>query len=88
MEFGMKPSAHTHASLEREGVVLLDSKHGVVFALNPIGALIWEGIEKGESKEDLVRRLTRRFPDVASSRILLDLDCFLLALADKNLITV
>jgi len=88
MEFAMKPSAHTHTTVERDGVVILDSKHGLVFALNPIGALIWEGIEKSQSKEDLVRKLTSRFPEVAPSRLVQDLDCFLRTLADKNLIAL
>lgn len=72
--------------MKQEGVVLLDSERGVVFTLNPIGALIWEGIERSGSRDDLARMLAERFPNVPSQRILGDLESFLNTLATKHLI--
>ncbi len=84
----MKPSPNTHAAVKKEGVVLLDSKRGVVFALNPIGAMIWERIEKSDSREDLAKMLKTKFPGVPSEQIIGDLDSFLNALTGKHLIDV
>lgn len=58
---------------QEEGAVLLHMEDGLYFGLNPVGALIWEGlVAKGEVGA-VLRMMIERFPDVDAGRIERDL---------------
>lgn len=66
------------------GIVLLDLKHGMYYSLNPVGALIFEHLQAGLNKEQILSHLHERF---AGSRdtIASDIDRFLKDLYQKQI---
>lgn len=82
----MKSARTTYTTRQADGCVLLDSRRGVVFTLNSVGAILWERIRDGASREDLMTLLTRRYPEVSADRLVGDLNLFVNTLIEKCLI--
>jgi hypothetical protein len=52
--------------------VLLDSKKGIYYGLNPVAAQIWAGITGGLSDDEIVAKVVAEF-DVSEDRVREDL---------------
>jgi len=65
--------------------VLLDLETRGYFGLDPVGAIIWEGIEDNKSEAEIVESITRRFA-VEAEVACRDLREFLIELRDDGLI--
>jgi acetylornithine/succinyldiaminopimelate/putrescine aminotransferase len=57
----MKISKSVRAMVNSEGAVLRDSRHGGTFGLNPLGAKVWQGLQKGISMEEIVNGISEQF---------------------------
>lgn len=78
-------AGHVRSAGGLEGAVLLDLRSGKYIALNPIAGRIWEGIERGESREAIVSRLGTEI-EAPAGRLRQDVDVFLGQLLVKGLI--
>ena len=52
-------SSDARVSLDRNGAVFLNTRRGVVFTANRIGARIWQGLLDRESLESIGARISR-----------------------------
>ncbi len=78
-------AGHVRSAGGLEGAVLLDLRSGKYIALNPIAGRIWDGIERGETREAIVSRLETEI-DAPPGRLRLDVDAFVGQLLAKGLI--
>jgi hypothetical protein len=46
------------ASLNEEGLVLLDTRRGLIYTSNRTGARIWEGVTEGRSPDSIAEKLS------------------------------
>lgn len=53
-------SSHARVSLVPDGAIFLNSRRGIVFTSNQIGALIWQGLLARESLETITARISRQ----------------------------
>jgi hypothetical protein len=53
-------SSHARVSLVPNGAIFLNSRRGIVFTSNHIGALIWQGLLARESLETIAARISRQ----------------------------
>jgi hypothetical protein len=81
--FRASPTAK--ASLSGDGLVLLDTRAGLVFAANAIGARIWQLIEEGRTRNEIAQRLSREY-GVPTDDVARDVDAFVSVLAARELI--
>jgi hypothetical protein len=93
MEEGIRfaVTEHVRAVGGQEGAVLLDLRSGKYFALNGIGGLVWQGIERGEPLAALLSRLEgleglEGETGTPAGRLRADADAFLSQLLRKGLI--
>jgi hypothetical protein len=90
MEEGIRfaVTEHVRAVGGQEGAVLLDLRSGKYFALNGVGGLIWQGIERGEPLAALLSRLEglEGETETPAGRLRADADAFLSQLLHKGLI--
>ncbi len=56
-----KPAPDVMLSTVDDGAVLLHLKHGIYFGLNPVGADIWDMLNKGLGAEACVAQLTESY---------------------------
>ena len=77
----------TNVLLQRvnDEAVLLDLETRSYFGLDPIGTIIWEGIENNKSETEIVESITQRFA-VEAEVACRDLREFLIELRDDGLI--
>jgi hypothetical protein len=54
----MKPS-HLHTVADPDGAAILDIERGSISTLNPTGAFVWQGLERGEAPEAIIVSLAR-----------------------------
>jgi hypothetical protein len=66
-------------------VIVLDLEGSVYMSLNGSGAVCWEALAEGATRDELVRRLTERF-DVAPERAARDVEAFLQELRSHGLL--
>lgn len=72
--------------LESDGeVVALDERLLVYLNANPAGALLWQALAKGATRDDLVRDLQAEF-EVDEATASADVDAFLADLDDRGLL--
>jgi hypothetical protein len=45
--------------LDQDGAVILDIERGLISTLNPIGAYVWQGLQRGESLGTIIVNLAR-----------------------------
>ena len=69
------------------GAVILNAENGDYFQLNATGRLLWESIESGATREEMVARLVDEFgaPKEDAAR---DVSEFLQALEERSLIEI
>ena len=54
-----KTSSHLRMVANEDGAAVLNTKSGSLSALNPTGAYVWRGLERGESVETIAENLAR-----------------------------
>lgn len=54
-----KTSSHLRTVANEDGAAVLNTRSGTLSALNPTGAYVWRGLERGESVESIVEGLAR-----------------------------
>ena len=47
------------AIVNEDGAVILDIEHGLMSTLNPTGAYVWQGLQRGESIDTIISNLSR-----------------------------
>jgi hypothetical protein len=53
-----KESSDLHATVNADGAIILDIRHGKISTLNSTGAYIWEALKRGESVDVIVSALS------------------------------
>lgn len=54
-----KTRSHLRTVANEDGAAILNARSGKLSALNPTGAYVWHGLERGESVEVIVKNLAR-----------------------------
>lgn len=57
----MKPSRRLPARLLAGETVVVDPRDRRVILMNPVGALVWAGVERGASEAEIVADVVARF---------------------------
>ncbi|MGM0672502.1 MAG: PqqD family protein [Pseudomonadota bacterium] len=70
-----------------DGAVLLHLGSGQYHSLNPVGARIWEILEKPMSEEQLTRQIVAEF-EASDDMVAQDVTSFLKELVDRKLVEV
>lgn len=83
--FRVGPNVHSRKLGDE--LVVLDFANGSYFALDPIGAAVWEQIERGASRQEMVRALLSRY-DVSEYEASRDVTVLLEDLLEHALILV
>jgi hypothetical protein len=78
-------SRKVRASVSSDGLVLLDVQRGLVLASNPIGARIWQLVERQLGCPEIASQLARDF-DVPVERAYRDVIAFVRALEARGLV--
>jgi hypothetical protein len=55
------PHRHVSASIHDDGVVLLQTAKGKLFASNHTGARIWQGLERALPLDDIAADISRQY---------------------------
>jgi 4-hydroxy-3-methylbut-2-enyl diphosphate reductase IspH len=71
-----------------DSVVILDADGAVMRTLNEVGTLIWNGLSDHDEVPGIVSQLAERFPEVAESQLVADVEEFIASLAEANLVVV
>jgi Coenzyme PQQ synthesis protein D (PqqD) len=50
---------HLQSVVDQDGAVILDIERGRISTLNPTGAFVWQGLQRGESLESIIANLAR-----------------------------
>jgi Coenzyme PQQ synthesis protein D (PqqD) len=50
---------HLQSVFDRDGAAILDIERGLISTLNPTGAYVWQGLQRGESLETIIANLAR-----------------------------
>lgn len=53
------PSRNLRAVANDDGAAILDIEYGSISTLNPTGAYVWRGLERGEALELIIASLAR-----------------------------
>jgi Coenzyme PQQ synthesis protein D (PqqD) len=48
---------HLHTVADQDGAAILDVKRGLITTLNPTGAFVWHGLQRGEPLETIIANL-------------------------------
>lgn len=84
---GLRPASGVYARPFGEELVLLEFGKGEYFALDPIGAEVWRGIEAGETPAMIARRIAATH-DVTEARALNDILALTEEMKAKELLEV
>ena len=68
------------------GGVILNVESGAYFQVNASGRFIWETLEGGVERNDLIEAMATNF-DISSDRAAADTDAFLIDLDERSLVT-
>lgn len=82
----VRVSPSVRGSVSADGLVLLDVRGGLLLAANPIGARIWQLVERDVAPIEIAREIASVY-DVPLDRARADVDAFVRALADRGLVT-
>jgi hypothetical protein len=75
-----------HLLFDKDGAAILDARHDAITTLNPMGALIWRKLERGDSVELIIAELSLQTgKERADVRV--DVLDFLNDLKSKHLLT-
>jgi Coenzyme PQQ synthesis protein D (PqqD) len=50
-------NTHLYTVVDQDGAAILDIEHGLISTLNPTGAYVWQGLERGETLETIISSL-------------------------------
>jgi hypothetical protein len=72
------------AIVDEDGAVILDIEHDLILTLNPTGAYVWQGLQRGETIDTIIANLSR---DTGEDRLLVEPDVreFVAELQQKHL---
>jgi hypothetical protein len=76
---------HLQSVVDQDGAVILDIERGLISTLNPTGAYVWQGLERGESLETIMANLARETGE-ESLRVERDVREFVEDLKQKRLL--
>jgi len=82
----MRLAQGVKAVANKDGGVALDTRRGMIFSLNPTGALILELLASGLSEEQIAKEIARRCNDEAR-QVDEDVRSFLDSLLEEGLVT-
>lgn len=83
----IRTSPHVEFTAVDGEVVLLDRRSGVYFGLNEIGSLIWQGLVKNLSVDEILTAIEKQY-EVDRRTLLADLSRLLDTMQAKGLIQV
>lgn len=83
----MKINAGVTISKNSDGAFVVNEKSGGCFALNAIGVEIWGMIESGCSADEVVRILNAENPGIGAEKLRADVQGFITALAERELLS-
>jgi len=81
----MRTAKNIRAMVSSEGAVLRDMRSGGSFALNPIGAKVWELLQKGTAAEQIIDQISVDF-HAPRETVESDVRTFIKKLEDQKLI--
>jgi len=81
----MRIAKNVRAMVSSEGAVLRDMRSGGSFALNPIGAKVWELLQKGTTAEQVIDQISIDF-HAPRETVENDVRAFIKRLEDQKLI--
>jgi hypothetical protein len=84
MTFKLRDEALHWRQIEDE-VVAVDIKTAAYLGANPAGALLWEALADGATKDELANLLVKRF-SIDEARAAADVDAFLAQLDEAGLL--
>jgi hypothetical protein len=72
------------AIVNEDGAVILDIEHDLMSTLNPTGAYVWQGLQRGETIDTIIANLSR---DTGEDSLLVEPDVreFVAELQQKHL---
>jgi hypothetical protein len=80
-----KIRAHVRSVSTKDGLVILDVNTGKYYSLNRTGAVIWTGLERGLTKEELIAVVLETF-NVPEDKLRADVDALLKRLSELRII--
>lgn len=81
----LRPEAVEWRAIEGE-VLAVDLDRATYLGVNASGAILWQELARGTTREDLVRRLQEAF-DLDAERAARDVDAFLDVLHERQMLT-
>jgi len=81
----MRIAKNVRAMVSSEGAVLRDMRSGGSFALNPIGAKVWELLQRGTAAEQIIDQISVDF-HAPRETVENDVRAFIKRLEDQKLI--
>lgn len=82
----MKVNPYVRTVDEDGEKVLFDTKRGLFYGVDEIGAEIWSGIESGLDMDALIILLQHKYTDVSKQQLYIDIENFLNELKRNKLI--
>ena len=55
----MSQASNLKAIVDEDGAVILDIEHDLMSTLNPTGAYVWQGLQRGETIDTIIANLSR-----------------------------
>jgi|HubBroStandDraft_4_1064222.scaffolds.fasta_scaffold1230716_1 hypothetical protein len=86
LERSISPRANIRSVANRDGGVLLDIERGQMLSANPMGAWIWQMIEAGKSRTEIIRAIGDEC-GVDTGVVARDVDEFLTSLRSHHLVS-
>jgi hypothetical protein len=68
-------------------MILLDSRRSIYLAINHAGTVLWNRLDAGATREDLVAGLMEAYPELSAESAAHDVDAFLEMLRENELVT-
>jgi hypothetical protein len=81
-----KMNSHLRMVANVDGAAILNARSGKLSALNPTGAYVWEGLERGEDVEVIVKNLARE-TGMSLEVVERDVRAFVAALKEQGLVS-
>ena len=77
-------AANLKAIVNEDGAVILDIEHDLMSTLNPTGAYVWQGLQRGETMDTIIANFSR---DTGEDSLLVEPDVreFVAELQQKHL---
>jgi hypothetical protein len=78
-------SSSLHTVVNLDGASILDIKCGMISTLNPTGAFVWQGLQRGETVSVIVTHLARETGEKAAT-VERDVHDFIESLKERHLL--